>query len=67
MVIRSVVAHYGTGLIASAADATLRVGQSTMTGNANSWGGDGTLRSYGDNNIDGNFDGDPAPITIAKK
>jgi hypothetical protein len=25
------------------------------------------LRSYGDNNIDGNGDGDPAPTTIPKK
>ena len=36
---------------------------------ANSWNvaSGAILRSYGDDNIDGNADGDPAPTTIAKK
>jgi len=71
LVVRSVSSNNGTGLFASGAAATLRVGQSTVTGNTtNSWStfNGGVLRSYGDNNIDGNFDGDPVnPTTIAKK
>jgi len=70
MVARSVAAHNnGTGLDASGANTTLRVGQSTITGNTTSWvaASGAVLRSYGDNNIDGNGDGDPAPTTIAKK
>ena len=43
----------------------LRVSQSTVTGNRDGWFGD--VQSYGDNNIDGNFDADPAPTTIPKK
>jgi hypothetical protein len=39
-----------------------------VTGNAIGWGvADGAVVSYGDNNINGNGDGDPAPTTIAKK
>src|SRR6266540_2826642 len=70
LVVRSAAANNGVGLAALlAANATLRVGQSTVTGNTTSWlAGSGTvLRSYGDNNIGGNGDGDPAPIIIAKK
>ena len=68
MVVRSVAANNGTGLSAASAQATLRVGQSTVTGNATSWSvAGGILRSYGDNNIDGNGDGDPPPTTIVKK
>jgi len=68
-VIRSALADNGVGLTASDARATLRVGQSTITGNRLSWQNNGSnLRSYGDNNIDGNGDGDPAiPTVIAKK
>jgi len=70
MVVRSVAANNGAGISADGASATLRVGQSAVTGNTTSWSfpNGGTLRSYGDNNIDGNGDGDPAaPTTIAKK
>ncbi len=69
MVIRSALADNGVGLTASDARATLQVGQSTITGNRFSWQNNGSnLRSYGDNNIDGNGDGDPAiPTVIAKK
>jgi hypothetical protein len=69
MVIRSVSANNVTGLIAASANATLRFSQSALTGNTFSWaiGSGAILRSYGDNNIDGNGDGDPAPTTIALK
>jgi Right handed beta helix region len=68
MVARSVAANNFYGLFAKGFNATLRVGQSAITGNQNSWGVDGgTVQSYGDNNIDGNVDGDPAPPTILKK
>jgi len=72
MLIRSVAAHNGTsgGIGVQGPNATLRVGQSTITGNAISWKvtSGGLLQSYGDNNIDGNADGDPAiPTIIAKK
>ena len=69
MLDRSVAANNGTGLSADGAPATLRVGQSTITGNTFSWSvaNSAVLRSYGDNNIDGNGDGDPAPTTTATK
>ena len=74
-VIRSVAAHNnrtvvgGSGLLVNGANAILRVGQSVLTGNGSSWAVvNGTLQSYGDNNINGNGDGDPAiPTVIAKK
>ena len=64
MVVRSVAANNGTGIAVGSGTATLRVGQSTVTGNATSTVG---VSSYGDNYINGNGDGDPAPATIAKK
>ncbi len=68
-VVRSAAVNNGTGLIAIGGFAALRVGQSTVTGNTTSWSATsgGFLRSYGDNNIDGNFDADPAPTTIPTK
>ena len=69
MVDRSVAANNGTGLSADGVPATLRVGQSTITGNTTSWSvaNSAVLRSYADNDIDGNGDGDPAPTAIATK
>jgi len=70
MVIRSVAANNGIGLrVANTPNATLRVGQSTITGNTATWSvsGTGVLQSYGDNNIDGNVDGGPILTVIAKK
>jgi len=69
MLVRSVAANNGFGLQADGAPATLRIGQSTLTGNGVSWlaQSSAVLRSYGDNNINGNGDGDPAPTGIAKK
>jgi Right handed beta helix region len=69
LVVRSALANNGVGLNASSANATLRVSQSTIAGNRFSWQNNGgNLRSFGDNNIDGNGDGDPAiPTVVAKK
>jgi hypothetical protein len=75
MVSRSVVAHNnrtvvgGSGLLVNGANAILRIGESTLTGNGSSWAVvSGVLQSYGDNNINGNGDGDPAiPTVIPKK
>jgi len=69
MVVRSVTANNAWGFNLNGGNATLRAGQSAVTGNTFSWAADNgaVLRSYGDNNIDGNADGDPAPTTIAKK
>ena len=73
-VVRSVVANNvgigsGTGLVADGANATVRLGQSTVTGNDIGWRATGgaLLQSFGDNYIAGNGDNDPAPPTIARK
>ena len=46
-----------------------RLAASTIKGNQVSWSkADGAnLLSYGDNYIDGNFDGDPTPFLIPRK
>jgi hypothetical protein len=70
MLVRSVASdNQLIGLFASGGTATLRVGQTVVTGNQRSWTLDSgaALKSYGDNKIDGNGDGDPAPATIGKK
>ncbi len=70
MVTRSVVANnVFDGLVASGAAATLRVGQSTATGNrvGVEAAGDGTVLSYGDNYLDGNVSGNVISATIPKK
>ncbi len=69
MVVRSVAANNNAGVFASNSLATVRIGQSTVTGNATglSTSSGASVLSYGDNNIDGNGDGDPAPTTIPKK
>jgi hypothetical protein len=70
MVVRSVAANNGAaGLVPRSTAAILRVGQSTVTGNTASWlvVDGGVLQSYGDNNIDGNGDGDPAIPTVTEK
>jgi hypothetical protein len=68
MLARSVMAHNGTGF-AAAAGATVRIGQSVVTGNTTSWSAftTGIVRSYGNNFIDGNGDGGAAPLTIPVK
>jgi hypothetical protein len=66
-VFHSVAANNFTGLAVANSSATLHVANSVVTGNTNSWASNGTLRSYGDNYIDGNGDGDPTPTAIARK
>jgi hypothetical protein len=75
-VVRSEISNNATGLSPNT-NATIRIGQSVLTGNHESWvswgggpgpsGFPGTVQSYGDNYIDGNDDGNPAPPTIARK
>jgi hypothetical protein len=73
MVLRSIALGNGTGISAvstgAAPTAVVRIGQSAVTDNTISWSGSGggVLRSYGDNYIDGNGDGDPSPSTIVRK
>jgi len=67
-VVRSVASNNGTGVAATGAHAELRLGASTLSGNAQSWTKvSAVLSSYGDNNIDGNHDGNLAPPLIVKK
>jgi len=68
-VLRSVSSNNGVGLHADGSTTVLRIGQSAVTGNAFTWDIDnsGVVRSYGDNDIDGNADGDPALTVIPKK
>ncbi len=71
MVVRSVVANNKNGVVANGSPvATVRLGQSTVTGNQNIGllAGDGaSLASYGDNNVDANtVDGAPSG-TLTKK
>jgi hypothetical protein len=56
MVFHSVAANNGTGVVAQGTGATVRLANSTVTGNATGWSVDGTslIGSYGDNYIDGN-------------
>jgi Right handed beta helix region len=70
MLIRSVSANNRLGVATSGtAIARMRIGESTITGNAFSWGAftGSLLRSYGNNNINGNDDGDPAIPLIAEQ
>jgi hypothetical protein len=66
----TVANNVGTGMDEQGGGiATVRFGSCAITGNAGSWhvSAGGTLSSYGDNYINGNADGDPAPATIARK
>jgi len=65
--VRSVAAYSDTGMSSNGSPVSLRFGSSTVTGNAHTWQAINSafLRSYGDNYIVGNADGDPAPTTIA--
>src|SRR5437762_8728152 len=68
-IVRSVSANNGTGIVATGANATVRVGQSTVAGNTSGWTTTqgGILQSYGDNNVDGNAGDEGAMPVIAKK
>jgi len=73
MVSRSVAASNGTGVRSIGTlgvGPAVRVGQSSLTGNASTWviSGSAFLMSYGDNNVDVNGDGSPgAPNGIIGK
>ena len=69
-VARSVAANNRSlGLFSFGPNAVLRIGQSVVTGNGDSWLmlNGGTVLSYGDNDMDGNQTGDPAPGVISRK
>ena len=71
MVLNSVASYNFTDILAQGTNATVRIGQSGITGNiSESWdnsSGPAKVLSYGDNYVDGNGDGDPAPPSIARK
>ena len=70
LVVTSVLlAGCSTGPLANGPFATLRVGGSTITGNTfgSSVQSSGTLRSYGNNQFDGNAGDEAAPPLIALK
>jgi hypothetical protein len=70
IVTRSIVSHNETGIQSQEPNARVRIGASALTGNTNhTWrtASFGVVQSYGDNEIDGNGDGDPAPPAIPKK
>ena len=70
MVYHSVAANNSDGVAAAGPGATLRLANSTVTGNGNGWAvptAGGVLYSYGDNYIDGNVSGESAPPSIARK
>jgi hypothetical protein len=69
MVVRSVAANNATGLGASGLGASLRVANSTVTGNVGGWvaNNSGVLLSYGDNYIDDNGSDETAPPSAVQK
>jgi hypothetical protein len=57
MVSHSVAANNATGVVAKNSGATLRLANSTVTGNTNGWTAPGgVVDSYGDNYMKGNSD-----------
>jgi len=69
MLFRSAAVNNDTGISAQGNSATLRIGQSTVTGNANGWTAllGGAVKSYKDNKIDGNNSNQTAPPAISDK
>ena len=69
IIVRSVSANNGTGIVATGANSTVRVGQSTVAGNTSGWSitQGGILQSYGDNHVDGNVGDEGVMPVIAKK
>jgi Right handed beta helix region len=67
-VIRSTAASNGWGFLAQNG-ATIRVAQSTVTGNVNGWEADttGVVQSYGNNYINGNTNQETAPPSVVMK
>jgi hypothetical protein len=67
MLVRSVAANNFTGIEADNTGATLRVGQSALTGNTNGWldnNAGGVVESYGTNQITGNASNETAPPSV---
>jgi len=69
MVVRSVAANNDFGLQALGASATLRVGDSIVTGNTTGWvvAQGGTVQSYGNNAVNGNAGGEGAMPLVGLK
>src|SRR5262249_12074048 len=69
LVVGSVASNNLAGIHAQGANATIRLAQSTVTGNEFGWLATvgGVLLSYGDNSIDGNLGDEGPPPTSAKK
>jgi hypothetical protein len=69
MVFHSVAANNAYGVLANGTGATLRLANSTVTGNSNGWQevNFGVVDSYGDNYIDGNTLNETAPPSIVRK
>jgi hypothetical protein len=70
MVYHSVAANNGAGVVALGPGATVRLANSTVTGNTNGWqtlSTPGVVDSYGDNYIDGNTFNEAAPPSIPRK
>jgi hypothetical protein len=68
MLFHSVAANNGIGIEAVGTGTTLRVAHSMVTGNTNGWlGQTGTVRSAGDNTIEGNANFETAPLTYTLK
>jgi hypothetical protein len=65
----TVANNSGVGLRVDGANATMRVANSTVTWNATGTNvtGNGVLRSYGNNHIDGNVSDGPNPTIIPQK
>jgi len=68
MLVRSVSTNNFRGLFALGG-VTVRVGESMLAGNSKTFAQEvgAVVASYGDNNIDGNADGNPAPAVIPKR
>jgi hypothetical protein len=69
MVSHSVAANNVYGVAAQGSGATIRLANSTLTGNASGWLvlSSGVINSYGDNYIDGNGANETAPPSIVRK
>jgi hypothetical protein len=68
MIFHSVAANNGFGVEAQGTGATVRLANSTVTGNTNGWvASSGVLLSDGNNTIEGNGANEGAPPTYARK
>ena len=59
------VAYNGRGLVSTAAPGRIRVGGSTITGNLTGISTTGSIRSYKNNQINGNASGEPTLPTVS--